>query len=172
MRPRMFRIRIDASGPVRAFERAAALARSQQFKVRVLTDFGLICTDKAKRYCGEVRLDDTGTYRRSIQHTVLPDRCLVHDGVSYGRYLEFGTRPHKVAIWKRWSNRMDKGDLTGFGRYLLRKARIPFARLQRMGFLTTSTPEYRVLLTAMTRSLPQWRQKIRDRVSETVGVGA
>ena len=45
----------------------------------------------------EMDLVDSGRFKNSVNHVDYNDkRVIVQDGVSYGKYLEFGTRPHMI----------------------------------------------------------------------------
>ena len=67
--------------------------------------FGFIIENKVVENIEAMGLVDSGDFKNSVNHYDYDNkRVIVQDGVYYGKYLEFGTRPHgpKTAKALHW----------------------------------------------------------------------
>lgn len=66
-------------------------------KIKILKGIGIIVSGNVIKQVNQMQLVDNGTFKNSITFTLIGNNeVLVHDGVTYGKYLEFGTRPHLI----------------------------------------------------------------------------
>lgn len=70
-------------------------------KMKIHEGIGIIIEKNVVFKIDQLGLVDTGTFKASITHTTGPDSVVIHDGVSYGIHLEYGTRPHKIRIQEK-----------------------------------------------------------------------
>ena len=115
----------------------------------VLWKWGLHTIRIIKRDVNASGVNDTGTFQRSIMIEMVGDEILIHDGVPYGVNLELGSDPHKVAVWEdvdKPARDRTRHDLTSLGRWMLRKAKVPFGELKHINFITVSNEAHHFFL--------------------------
>ncbi len=67
-------------------------------KTNIHKGFGFIIENEVVRKINDMGLVDKGAFKNSVNHSDYDEeRVIVQDGVKYGKYLEFGTKPHFIA---------------------------------------------------------------------------